>query len=124
MNITVQRIYDYQAGSAGSKTAVLVDRLYPRGVPKEKMAGVVWLKALAPGAELRRWYHENPEQRFGEFAARYLEELQGGVQQQAAGRLKIWAQAGGVVLLTAVKNPERSHVSVLLDFLGVPFVRA
>ncbi|OSI14992.1 MarR family transcriptional regulator [Neisseria dentiae] len=124
MNITVQRIYDYQTDAAGTETAVLVDRLYPRGVPKEKMAGVQWLKTLAPSAELRRWYHENPEQRFDAFAARYQEELQGSEQQQAAGRLKAWAQEGGVVLLTAVKNPERSHVSVLLDVLGAPFVRA
>ncbi len=124
MNITVQRIYDYQAAAAGAQMAVLVDRLYPRGVPKEKMAGVQWLKTLAPSAELRRWYHENPEQRFDAFAARYLEELQGAVQQQEIGRLKAWAQTGGVVLLTAVKNPERSHVSVLLDVLGAPFVRS
>ncbi|MDO4907213.1 MAG: DUF488 family protein [Neisseria sp.] len=123
MNITVQRIYDYRADTADMKTAVLIDRLYPRGISKEKMADVQWLKILAPSAQLRRWYHENPEQRFDAFAARYQEELQGGAQQQAVGRLKAWAQEGGVVLLTAVKNPERSHVSVLLEVLGVPFAR-
>lgn len=120
MEIKVQRIYDYRAEAAGGKTAVFVDRLYPRGVPKENMADVQWLKELAPSTALRRWYHENPEVRFDAFAACYQEELQGEGQRQAAGRLKVWAAQGGVLLLTAVKNPERSHVRVLLDFLGVP----
>lgn len=116
----VSRIYGFQA--ADGETLVFVDRLYPRGISKEQMAGVHWLKDIAPSAGLRRWYHAAPQQRFDEFAARYREELQGEVQQAAMAQLRSWQQVGEVCLLTAVKHPQRSHVSVLLEVMGEPFV--
>ena len=82
------------------------------------MVGVHWLKDITPSAELRRWYHTDPLGRFDEFASRYVEELQGGAQQAALAQLRAWQQQGEVCLLTAVKNPARSHVSVLLEVMG------
>ena len=82
---TVQRIYDYRP--AAGQTAVFIDRLYPRGVTKEKFAAAEWLKAIAPSAELRRWYHEDPAQHFAAFVTRYHEELQGETQQKAVAHL-------------------------------------
>lgn len=112
----VARIYDYQAQA--DETAIFLDRLYPRGVHKELMAQVVWLKDLTPSAELRRWYHADPENRYDAFAARYREELQDPEHQAALAELWRLAKAQPhTVLLTAVKHPERSHVSVLLDYL-------
>ncbi|MDO5639632.1 MAG: DUF488 family protein [Neisseria sp.] len=120
----VQRIYDFHALPVHT-AAVFVDRLYPRGVPKERMADVLWLKEITPSVALRRWYHEAPDERFEAFSQRYLEELQGAEEQAALGRLKDLARANKtVLLLTAVKNPQQSHVSVLLDYLGEPFVLA
>ncbi|UOO82351.1 DUF488 family protein [Uruburuella testudinis] len=119
----VQRIYDFHSLPPHT-LAVLVDRLYPRGIPKAVMADVWWLKDLTPSAALRKWYHEDAAARFEGFAARYLEELRGSEAQQAIGRLKALAQQQDVLLLTAVKNPQQSHVSVLLDYLGEPFVPA
>ena len=106
----VARIYDYQPQEG--ETAIFLDRLYPRGVHKALMAQVVWLKALTPSAELRRWYHADPDNRYDAFAARYRQELQDPEHQAALAEL--WPHT---VLLTAVKQPERSHIAVLLDYL-------
>ncbi|MFC3873564.1 MULTISPECIES: hypothetical protein [Neisseria] len=54
---------------------------------------------------------------------RYWEVLQGAAQQQEAGRLKAWVQAGGVLFLTAVKNLGHSYVSMWREALGMPFAR-
>ena len=119
----VQRIYDFHTLPAHT-AAVFVDRLYPRGIEKARMAQVLWLKEITPSAALRKWYHENPAGRFEAFTARYLEELRGDAAEVAIGRLKALAQQHDVLLLTAVKNPQQSHVSVLLAYLGEPLVMA
>lgn len=118
---TVQRIYTFHPES--SLCAVFIDRLYPRGITKETFAAVEWLKDIAPGITLRRFYHENPEENFAAFATRYHEELSGGKARQAVSRLLELEKAHGEVrILTAVRHPEQSHVSVLADFLGETFV--
>lgn len=118
---TVQRIYAFRPESG--LCAVFIDRLYPRGVTKEKFAAAEWLKDIAPSAELRRWYHEDPAQHFAAFATRYHEELQGETQQKAVAHLlELEKQHGAVLILTAVKNPQQSHVSALAQYLGIPFV--
>ena len=118
---TVQRIYAFHPESG--LCAVFIDRLYPRGITKETFAAAEWLKDIAPGTALRRFYHENPEENFAAFAARYHEELSGGKARQAVSRLLELEKAHGEVrLLTAVRHPEQSHVSVLADFLGETFV--
>ena len=118
---TVQRIYAFRPESG--LCAVFIDRLYPRGITKETFAAVEWLKDIAPGTALRRFYHENPEENFAAFAARYHEELSGGKARQAVSRLLELEKAHGEVrILTAVRHPEQSHVSVLADFLGETFV--
>ena len=82
------------------------------------MAQIVWLKDLTPSAELRRWYHADPDNRYDAFAARYREELQDPEHQAALAELwRLAKQQPHTVLLTAVKHPERSHISVLLDYL-------
>ena len=110
------RIYDFEPHS--TQHAVCVDRLYPRGVSKARMATVLWLKALAPSTALRQWYHQDSSGRFDEMAVRYRQELGGEAQQQELARLRKMAAVGEVVLLTAVKQPQHSHVSVLLQLLN------
>ena len=118
---TVQRIYAFHPES--DLCAVFIDRLYPRGITKETFAAVEWLKDIAPSTTLRRFYHENPEENFAAFAARYHEELSGGKARQSVARLIELEKAHGEVrILTAVRHPEQSHVSVLADFLGETFV--
>lgn len=118
---TVQRIYDFHTLPEHS-LAVFIDRLYPRGIKKERMAGIIWLKDLTPSTNLRRWYHADPDRRRSEFASRYLAELQQPAAQAALVRLKtLAAQHTEIRLLTAVKSPENAHVGILLEYLGQPF---
>lgn len=115
--LRVQRIYGYQPRSG--ETGVFLDRLYPRGVHKELMAQLIWLKDLTPSAELRRWYHQDSAHRFAAFAERYRAELKGAAQQDALATLRrILAQQPDTVLLTAVKQPQQSHIAVLIGEMG------
>lgn len=112
----VQRIYAYRPDP--EQTAVFIDRLYPRGIRKETMNQFVWLKDLTPSAALREWYHQDPDSRFAEFARRYRAELAAPERQAALEELRrIHAEHPATVLLSAVKNPEHSHLSVLRDHL-------
>ncbi|MGX1638371.1 DUF488 domain-containing protein, partial [Streptomyces albidoflavus] len=61
----VRRVYEPAEPSDG--TRVLVDRLWPRGVSKERAAVDVWLKEITPSTELRDWYHQNPATRYAGF---------------------------------------------------------
>ena len=73
----VQIIHDYKPGSERAGMAVFVDRLYPRGIPKTRMAGVLWLKDITPSMALREWYHADAQAHFDEFTQRSWEELHG-----------------------------------------------
>lgn len=74
MPVKIKRIYEPPAQGDGQR--VLVDRLWPRGVSKAQAYIDVWLKEVAPSADLRRWFGHKPE-RWSEFQARYLAELEG-----------------------------------------------
>ena len=71
--VTVKRVYEKPARSDGYR--VLVDRLWPRGLSKSRVALDAWLRDLAPSDELRRWFHARPESWLA-FRKRYLKELQ------------------------------------------------
>lgn len=113
----VRRVYDPPEADDGVR--VLVDRLWPRGVSKERAAVDEWCKELTPSNELRTWYHGHPD-RFDDFAERYRAELAGPASDPAARRLRELrelARGSRVTLLTAVKDPDHSHVPVLLGCL-------
>jgi uncharacterized protein YeaO (DUF488 family) len=113
--VEIGRVYGPTHPALGE--AVLVDRLWPRGVRKEGAPFEIWLKEVAPSPELRKWYGHVPE-RFGEFARRYREELKADPTRQAFQRLKAMTRAGPVVLLTATKDLDHSGAAVLRDVLG------
>lgn len=108
--VRVERIYAEPSAADGRR--ILVDRLWPRGVSKEKAKLDDWCKEVAPTDDLRRWYGHDPE-RFEEFSARYRKELAGGEQAEALARIAAEAKAGTVTLLTATKRPEISQAAVL-----------
>jgi uncharacterized protein YeaO (DUF488 family) len=110
----VRRVYDEP--EAGDGTRVLVDRLWPRGVSKGRAAVDEWPKELAPSDGLRHFLHADAE-RYPEFARRYREELAKPAPAEAARHLRELAQEGTVTLVTAVKDPEHSHVPTLLAAL-------
>ena len=72
MIIRIKRAYENPTKDDGKR--ILVDRLWPRGISKEKAKIDIWPKELAPSSELRRWYGHDPE-KWEEFKSRYFAEL-------------------------------------------------
>jgi uncharacterized protein YeaO (DUF488 family) len=113
--VRVARIYDEPSDADGRR--ILVDRLWPRGVSKERAKLDDWCKAVAPSTELRRWYGHEPE-RFEEFSARYRAELEEGERAEALAQIAEQARTGTVTLLTATKEPDVSEAAVLKSVIA------
>jgi uncharacterized protein YeaO (DUF488 family) len=111
----IQRAYD--APSKARSYRVLVDRLWPRGVSKEKAHLDEWAKEVAPSDGLRRWYEHDPE-KYAEFARRYREELKKSPGKEEVTRLRAEARSRPVTLVTATRDVEISGAQVLLDVLA------
>lgn len=111
--VTVARVY---AAGEGSGYRVLVDRLWPRGVSKDRLRLDEWAKDAAPSTTLRRWYGHEPS-KFHEFARRYHVELSSPPAADVVARLATIAHDRDVVLLTATRDVERSGAQVLHDHL-------
>lgn len=111
-HIRLKRAYDPAAPEDGKR--VLVDRLWPRGVSKEKAALDEWAKALAPSTELRKWFGHDPD-RWTEFAERYALELQ--TQQAAVSELRELAKEHTVTLIYAARDQEHNEAVVLRNVL-------
>lgn len=115
MGLQIKRIYDAAQPSDGKR--VLVDRLWPRGVSKERAALDLWMKDVAPSTALRDWFGHKPE-RMEAFTAKYREELRTDSEKQASvEQLAAMAREGMVTLLYAAKDPKVNHAVVLEDFL-------
>ncbi|MEU6441891.1 DUF488 family protein [Streptomyces sp. NPDC047046] len=108
--VRVRRAYDPPEAADGHR--VLVDRLWPRGLSKERAHLDEWLKSVAPSAELRTWYGHDPA-RFAEFTDRYRAELAGPDREEALARLRTLAAKGPLTLLTATKDLDHAHTRVL-----------
>lgn len=111
MTIRIQRVYDTPRGSG--ELRLLVDRLWPRGISKQEAHIDVWAKELAPSTALRQWFHSDTDTRYAAFAARYARELAAkrGIAGGYIGKRK------RIVLVTAAKDIERSHIPTLARFL-------
>ena len=113
--VRVRRIYDPIEPDDGAR--VLVDRLWPRGVSKERADLHEWCKDVAPSTALRQWYGHDPE-KFAEFARRYRAELEDPARAEALAALRTLVQQGPVTLLTAAKRSDISEATVLQDVLS------
>jgi uncharacterized protein YeaO (DUF488 family) len=112
MPIAIKRVYEEPSATDG--TRILVDRLWPRGLTKEKARVDLWLKDVAPSNELRKWFAHDPE-KWSEFKARYKAEL-----KHLAPQLTILRQAiarGPSTLLFGARDTEHNEAVVLLDIL-------
>jgi uncharacterized protein YeaO (DUF488 family) len=112
--VQVRRAYDSPQPDDGIR--VLVDRLWPRGLSKERADLDEWCKEVAPSTELRKWYGHDPE-RFDEFARRYRAELDEPDRAAALTELRQLAAKGRLTLLTAAKRSDISEATVLADLL-------
>jgi len=111
-NIRVKKIYDPYDAKDGAR--VLVDGLWPRGVRKDEARLTLWLKDIAPSADLRRWFGHDPA-RFAEFARRYRAEL--AANKKAVSRMDDLVKSGRVTLLYAAHDTEHNEARVLADHL-------
>lgn len=115
MTIAIKRVYEPAAHTDGSR--VLVDRLWPRGLTKEKAAIDEWLRDLAPSDELRRWYHARPNE-WGAFRKKYLKELAQPDQERGLQQLyELAHKKKRLTLLFASKNESHNNALVLKELL-------
>lgn len=113
MGFVIKRVYDPAEASDGYR--VLVDRLWPRGVSKERAALDLWHKDVAPSPELRTEWHHNRE-RYDEFAARYRAEIDGN--DAAPALIALGREHERVTLLFGARDEQVNHAVVLLGWLA------
>ena len=111
--IRIKRAYDPPEPDDGLR--ILIDRLWPRGMPKAKLKLDSWVKHLSPSTALRKWYQHDPE-KFAEFRKRYVAELK--TEGEGLAELRAAVKGRTVTLLTATKEIELSHATVLRDLLA------
>ena len=111
-NIRIKRAYEQPDREDG--TRILVDRLWPRGLTKEKARVDLWLKDVAPSTELRKWFAHDPG-KWEEFRSRYLEELKGNKEQLSLLRQE--AAKGTVTLIYGAKDKQHNEAVILQRLL-------
>lgn len=112
MDIRTKRIYEPASREDGAR--ILVDRLWPRGITREVAEIDLWLRNIAPTAELLRWFDHKPE-RWGEFRRRYFAELS---ISPAVEQLRKTAFKKRVTLLYASGEPQFNHAVALAAYIG------
>lgn len=110
MPVQTKRIYEQAAPDDGYR--VLIDRIWPRGVSRERAQLAEWARELAPSDELRRWFGHAPE-RFEEFARRYRAELASHRDEIRALRRR--SRAETVTIVFAARDAAHSNAAVLAE---------
>ena len=112
MTISLARVYDLD--EVGGRTSFLVERLWPRGVRRDALAGAEWLPDVGPSTELRKWFGHDPK-KWDEFRRRYVAELD--AHPEAWRVLADAAAAGDVVLLFSSRDTQHNNAVALRDYL-------
>jgi uncharacterized protein YeaO (DUF488 family) len=112
-SIRIKRAYEEPDREDGER--ILVDRLWPRGLTKEKARVDLWLKDVAPSTELRKWFAHHPA-RWAEFRSCYREELKRNKEQVSL--LKQQAAKGTVTLVYGAKDQQHNEALILQELLS------
>ena len=112
MNIKIKRVYEQRDKKDGER--ILVDRLWPRGLTKEKANIDLWLKGIAPSSELRRWFGHDPE-KWKSFRGRYETEIRHN--NDLVKLLKQKANKRTVTLVYGARDERHNEAQVLKHFL-------
>ena len=112
MNVHIKRAYEPPAKKDG--TRILVDRLWPRGLSKEKAGIDIWLKEIGPSTELRKWFGHDPE-KWTEFRTKYRAQLKD--KKEMIEEIKKASRRGPVTLIYAAREEEHNHAVVLQEYL-------
>jgi uncharacterized protein YeaO (DUF488 family) len=110
--IQLKRVYEKPSRKDGLR--ILVDRLWPRGLTKERAAVKLWLKDVAPSTELRKWFGHDPAQ-WTQFQARYRKELR--EKKDALKLLKQKSEEHTVTLVYGARDEEHNEALVLKSVL-------
>jgi uncharacterized protein YeaO (DUF488 family) len=111
-SVRTKRVYEPAEASDGFR--VLVDRVWPRGITREKAAADLWMKEIGPSAGLRKWFGHRPE-RWAGFRTRYEQELK--EKQALLDELRACAHKGPLTLVYSAKDEERNQAVVIRGML-------
>ena len=112
MKLKIKRVYEQPSDADGKR--ILVDRLWPRGVTKEKATLDVWLKDITPTTVLRKWFAHDPK-KWNAFRKKYLQELKSN--EGNVSILKNYLKKGAVTLVYGAKDQDHNEAHVLEEFL-------
>jgi uncharacterized protein YeaO (DUF488 family) len=120
VNVRMNRVYEPAKRSDGYR--VLIDRLWPRRVSRERAALDAWDRELAPSTELRTWFGHDPG-RFDEFRRRYVDELRS--QRPGLTELRRRARDGTLTLVFSARDTKHNDAVVLAEVVrrGLPLER-
>jgi len=110
--IKIKRIYDAPTPDDGIR--ILVDRLWPRGLSKEKAKVDLWLKEIAPSNELRKWYSHDPK-KWAEFRKRYFNDLD--TKRELVSQIIPKMKEGDVTLLYSSKEEKINNAVTLKEYI-------
>jgi uncharacterized protein YeaO (DUF488 family) len=110
--IQIKRAYDVPSRKDGFR--VLVERLWPRGLTKARVAVDLWLKDVAPSSELRKWFGHDPK-KWKQFEQRYWKELH--TRTEAVDLIRQKTKQGTVTLVYAAHDEEHNGALALKEFL-------
>jgi uncharacterized protein YeaO (DUF488 family) len=111
--IKIKRIYDTPAEDDGFR--ILVDRLWPRGLTKEKAKVDLWLKEIAPSDQLRKWYAHDPK-KWAEFRKRYFNDLD--TKRELVNQIGQKMKEGDVTLLYSSKEEKINNAVALKEYIA------
>jgi len=114
MKIKIKNIYEKSGKEDGIR--ILTDRLWPRGLTKDKASVDLWLKDIAPSTELRKWFGHDP-MRWNEFRRRYKEELK--KHEKQISHLREQFSDGIVTLVYGTKDKEHNQAVVLKEIFNL-----
>jgi len=112
--LSIKRVYETPSGEDGCR--ILIDRLWPRGLTKEKAQVDLWLKEISPSADLRKWFGHDPE-KWPEFRKKYKAEINNNAEASQVLKNEI-KKNEKVTLVYSAKDEEHNDAVVLLEVFG------
>ncbi len=113
-SVRIRRAYEPQGRGRGG--TVLVDRVWPRGIKKEKLGADLWLREVGPSNELRKWFGHRPD-RWEEFRRRYRVELDQPQERELLNQLVNLAREGPLTLFYGARDTERNQAVVIRELV-------
>lgn len=117
MRLKIKRVYEDPEEEDGIR--ILVDRLWPRGMTKEKAHIDIWLRDIGPSTGLRKWFGHEPD-RWNEFKEKYIQELKSNKEQISL--LNEQLNKGKVTILYGAKDTEHNEAVVIEEYFNDEFL--